>query len=275
MKKLGIYTFLLSVIVFVGTIAVSNTQNNAGKFGVSGAPGENTCLQCHGGNPLNHSSGSVMISSSRGTKYLPGATDTLTITISRSGSPKYGFCLSAQANGQSVGTFSLLEPTRTQIGTQSGKTYISHRSNAGTSSTGSTTFTVAWTAPATNIGNLTFYVSANAVNGNGTSSGDFVFTSSLEVSPDIASSLDENPWITNLRIFPNPASDLVALEGNILSENPFSVTVRDWQGKIICQETFHKNLLQTALSTSGWSSGIYWIEIACGNKKIHKKLLIR
>src|SRR5207253_2353303 len=68
----------------------------------------------------------------------------------------------------------------------SGPTFISHTS-AGTraGTTGGATFQFDWMPPAQNAGPITFYVAGNAANGDANSTGDMIYTSSLEVTPVI------------------------------------------------------------------------------------------
>ncbi len=45
------------------------------------------------------------------------------------------------------------------------------------------TFQFDWTPPSANGGSVTFYVAANAANGNGSPTGDFIYTSSVQLDP--------------------------------------------------------------------------------------------
>ncbi|MEO0638086.1 MAG: choice-of-anchor V domain-containing protein, partial [Bacteroidota bacterium] len=57
--------------------------------------------------------------------------------------------------------------------------YVGHR-NASTNQTWNFT----WKAPATNVGDITFYIVGNAANGNGSTSGDFIYESNQTLSLD-------------------------------------------------------------------------------------------
>ena len=64
--------------------------------------------------------------------------------------------------------------------------FIQHTS-AGTRNglKGGATFQFDWTPPATNAGPVTLFVAGNAANGNGSPTGDLIYTSSVQLSPAI------------------------------------------------------------------------------------------
>jgi hypothetical protein len=79
-----------------------------------------------------------------------------------------------------------------------------HQLNGGVAA-GSKTFSFDWVAPSTNIGNVTFYFAGNAANGNGTSSGDRIYTGSQVITPLITTGLRETlEGNTAVRVGPSP-----------------------------------------------------------------------
>ena len=66
----------------------------------------------------------------------------------------------------------------------SGPSFIEHTS-AGTrnGTPGGATFEFDWTPPATNAGPVTFYAAGNAANGNGSPTGDQIYTTSVQLAP--------------------------------------------------------------------------------------------
>ncbi|MBI3519244.1 MAG: multicopper oxidase domain-containing protein [Bacteroidetes bacterium] len=77
----------------------------------------------------------------------------------------------------------------------------------------------------------------------------------------------------SINVYPNPAHDklnvFINSEGNY---EPFDLLVFDALGKIVHKE----NLIQSnsQINTSGWSKGIYFIEVSQNNKSIHSKLIV-
>lgn len=170
----------------------------------TGAPGDQTCVQCHLGTPLNGGGGNVQISSSAGNTYTPGQQQTFTISITDSKARAYGFQMTARLdsnprNGQAgdftAGAQQIVICDNARLKGSSGcpssapVEFIEH-SRPFTSNT----INVTWTAPSSNVGTVTVYVAANAANGNGSESGDHIYTASLQLSP--ASSTSNKPAIS-------------------------------------------------------------------------------
>ncbi|MEN9511722.1 MAG: hypothetical protein RLZZ370_1541, partial [Bacteroidota bacterium] len=190
--KRKILLFFIPVFLLVFAYQASTNTSGPGG-GYSGAPGENTCNTsgCHNGTLRTSGlkwSKIRFIGAFTGNGYIPDSTYTITITYRESGRARYGFqitCLTA-ANDP-AGTFTATN-TRVQRATTSvaGKTreYIQH-TNTGSSPvvSDSVSWSFNWKAPASNLGNLKFYVSLNAANNNGQSSGDSIYTKSFTLAP--------------------------------------------------------------------------------------------
>jgi len=156
----------------------------------TGAPGEDTCAVCHGGTAVNGGGGRLEILFPDATSgYTPGAKTRVQVRITDSAARVYGFQLSARlANGSRAGTFSNLDAS-TLILCEDGsarpasgscaasfREYIEHSRPSS-----SNTFTVEWTGPAAGAGTVTFYAAGNAANGNGTQSGDRIYTANVQL----------------------------------------------------------------------------------------------
>jgi uncharacterized protein (TIGR03437 family) len=185
--------------------------------GYTGAPGDNptACMNpaagCHTGS-VNKGTGSIKIVASGGTAYVPGGpAQTITVTIADSTEHKYGFELTARADSspktQGAGAFTAGTDGYTQVidcrnavgytpypgSCPAGNTslqWIEHDASgyyATTNKAPSFSYTFTWTPPATNVGTVTLYAAGNAVVGNLTTTGDNVYTTSLQLSPAAAS----------------------------------------------------------------------------------------
>ncbi len=155
--------------------------------GVTGAPGDNKtgCVEsgCHSGTP-NAGPGNVKIllpSGNTGT-YTPGQSMQILVQITDASKAAYGFEMTARSgsgNTTQAGDFTTSTSNEQVICPDgsvkaNGKTcpaafpieYIEHTSTPGNlaplEGSGSLTYSFTWTAPATNVGNVTFYVAANA-----------------------------------------------------------------------------------------------------------------
>jgi uncharacterized protein (TIGR03437 family) len=165
---------------------------------------------CHTGSakggPINAFSGfGVSAAFSGGMTYIPnGPAVTITVTVTDPVNKKYGFQMTARtASDAQAGSFSygasvanmLILCTDTTFGPQNPVKngiscpastpleFIEHDYLSYTL-VGSTPYTFTWTPPAGNVGNITFYVAGNAVNGNGQSdAGDHVSTAVYTMTP--------------------------------------------------------------------------------------------
>jgi uncharacterized protein (TIGR03437 family) len=181
----------------------------------TGAPGDivNSCAttQCHTnptltvGGPVNAYGGNVTATFSTGSTYTPGgAPITITVTASDPVNTHFGFQMTARlasnpSSGQ-AGTFNPgsnpnitvlcddnnFRPTK-GCAAANPVEFIEHYFDAYTlvyKTSQSYTFT--WTPPATNVGNVNFYVAGNVVNYDGVQDApDHVYTASYVLTPFI------------------------------------------------------------------------------------------
>lgn len=186
MKKF--YAYLLVLALPATLLLYSYVSGSPG--GKTGSPGDNgaTCTDCHTGTAQTQSNWITSTIPAEG--YTPGQTYQITATGIHSGVVKFGFELTAEdIFGSKSGIFAVIDPNRTRLA-NAGKS-VTHQS-AGTTPTGnSNIWTVNWTAPTS--GTVRFYAAFNAANGNGTTSGDVIYTSSLVVNELVL-----NPQITGI-----------------------------------------------------------------------------
>jgi hypothetical protein len=177
MKKL--YPFLLIIATPLILLLMANSTGSVGgKTGSIGDDG-NTCTDCHGGTAATMSGWITTNVPAEG--YTPGQTYTITATGTHSGVVKFGFELTVEnSDGDKVGTLQLTEPTRTKFTNASQA--VTHTA-AGNIPTGNTnTWTMNWVAPSNVDGNIGIYAAFNAANGNGNTTGDVIYKSSIFIS---------------------------------------------------------------------------------------------
>ena len=163
----------------------------------TGAPGHNNCAQCH---TSSGGDGSVGLSISGAGSYQPGQLYSLMVRVEDPGQNRFGFSMASRDtdnNTQDVGTWSA-GSADTQ--THAAGAQIGHLSAP--VAVDSHTFTVNWTAPATGVGDVTFYISSVAANNNGgNGSGDFAYHGTLTInqsSPNQPPSLAVPPGTQNV-----------------------------------------------------------------------------
>ncbi|HEY7547238.1 MAG TPA: choice-of-anchor V domain-containing protein [Blastocatellia bacterium] len=167
------------LILVVAIVAYASASGPEPRY--TGAPGDiGNCVNCHDTfHEANVGPGSVTITNVPEV-YTPGQQYTLTVTVQQSGRSKFGFQLTAiDSDGDRAGTLTTVS-SDTQINPLTGtggRQYIQH-SATGTNATssGRRIWQTRWTAPAEDIGTVTFYIAGNAANNSGDNQGDYIYT---------------------------------------------------------------------------------------------------
>lgn len=183
----AIYKLLLIVIALpIVLLVLANNSGSPG--GYSGSVGDNneTCTACHSGTAITQTNWITTTIPAEG--YTPLQTYQITVTGTHAGAAKIGFELTAEnSSNQKVGTFTITNATRTKLINQNKS--VTHTSSGVSPTTGTNTWSVNWTAPSTNVGQIRFYTAVNAANGNSTTSGDVIYKSSQFVNAFVPATL--------------------------------------------------------------------------------------
>ena len=162
----------------------------------TGAPNEGTCADCHAGNALNTSGGSLMLTIPE--TYEPNEVYEIVVSIERYWAwggldawvaplNLWGFEMTAlDENDARAGSFEASYVGTTQLKEANSKQYITH-TRAGTTaySSNAHSWKVKWTAPDADVGPIIFYAAGNAANGDGGTTGDWIYTTQSELIPPI------------------------------------------------------------------------------------------
>lgn len=264
MKKIYFRLLLAPAVItlfFAGTNFSGGTPG-----GKTGSPGDggSTCTDCHSGTATPVEG---WISSDIPTLgYEVGETYTITAEAMEDGVSKFGFELTAEdASGNKVGTFAVVNG-ETQLANSNAS--VTHTSS-GTSGTNSKTWTMEWTAPATDIGEVTFYGAFNATNGNGGTSGDMVFTSMMSVD-ESSVGFGEELAVAEFTFGPNPSF------GNVQANHQYNsaqINIIDLSGKTVF--SVNSYISGSAIDLSSLNSGVYFIQLQAENAVKSQKLVLR
>lgn len=105
----------------------------------------------------------------------------------------------------------------------------------------------------------------------GTSSGDLSFEKEFMVE---VVGIDEADPIQNLVLYPNPVSDVVNLVYETQAQNT-RIEIMDLQGKILERKTFvGSGFQQRQMDMSGYTSGIYLLNVSAGQSQVTRKLIV-
>jgi len=169
-----------------------------------GLPAEMTCQSCHMDFPLNPDAEGQITLVGVPTQYVGGQTYLLTVHVNHPTAIRWGFQVTAvnKATLCGAGDFSPLpndHSTQKKAGDY-GRIYIEHggagriATGVGTPKTFSWRFN--WKAPEPNIGDVLFFGAANMANGDGSSTGDKIYSKSpapLAVSRSRSKTVENRP----------------------------------------------------------------------------------
>jgi len=170
---------------------ISHRNNSGAPTGRTGAPGEGNCTGCHSGTVQPGATENVlMLADGSGpvTSYVPGQTYTVALSMSSSPAKKGMQVTALNSSNQAAGTFTAITGGGVAITTGSGKSYANHMAASTLSSFPGWAWE--WTAPATNVGAVEFYVATNKANNNGQNSGDVIYLSNHTFNSTVG--LEEN-----------------------------------------------------------------------------------
>ena len=198
----------------------------------TGAPGEGTCRDCHNSFPLNSGNGGLTILGPA--RFHPGLTYPITVVLSDPGQVRWGF----ECSPLTLGTCTISDPINTQLSMFQGKSYVKHTFAGNfTGNPGPVSWTFRWTAPSLNPPTeVIFYASGNAANNSGTSSGDYIYTTSL-TSLFESTAVEENPAppAAGLGAWPNPFRVGTLISFDLDREDDVTLVVFEPSGRLVAE----------------------------------------
>lgn len=260
MKK--IYTSaLILVFVLIGIDGLHSYPSGAPAGYAGGvAEGGTTCYSCHQG-AVSVASSTIISTNIPTEGYTPGSSYTITVSVDNSG--KKGFEVSPQlADGSLAGTLT----AGTSNTVVSGK-YVTHTS-AKTTTPAVWTFT--WKAPAAGTGAVDFY-GAFANNFN-------TRTQKLTINEKSATGINENEYLSQLSLYPNPIiGKNLNLSFELKKNANIEIVLVDLTGREVLN-------LENAAENRGnkdynfnlpdLNNGIYFVQIRINESRISKKIWI-
>lgn len=278
MRKTILLLATLAGIVIVTTSSVTDTNGLCDSpvvGGHTGAPGSPDCTYCHGGTPNTGTGYAEFDIGGEITQYVPGQTYECTVTVSQDSLDKYGFVVTARkSTNASSGDFVLIDTVNTRKFTESSKKYFSHTPcGADAIVAGSRTWSFQWTAPATDDGIITFYLSSLASNHDHTLAGDYSYT--LTKTLDFATDIQEVDDDFEIQIFPNPSHDdlLVSLNKEWMNAR---ITLIYPDGKPTGLVSSVPETGKIIISRNTWNlkSGVYFLKIESASGSSTKKIVL-
>jgi Secretion system C-terminal sorting domain len=275
-----IFSLLFGAIVCL-TLGMANTGGRAAAGGDAntGAPDEpGTCENCHATQTVNSTATlQVFDGTTPVTEYVPGREYIVRVTgASTTASIRgYGFqmiVLRNMGNGNIRGFSDAGTGNNYKLTTLSNRReYAEHDAIPETG-----VFNVSWRAPAAGTGTVSFYAATNAVNRNGSSSGDKGANTSLALRESSTSSTKTIAEASAaVRVWPNPVEAQFNLQLNVPESGQYQIAVRDLTGKLVHRETrqLQGGEQQLIFSADEWAPGTYLLDMTKGAYTISKKVV--
>lgn len=282
--------YLLSIIAFAGTLTLasfhSSNQLTINKYekihrwstgspgGKTGAPIDGVCTDCHEGTVQNGSTmNTVVVSDQNGpvSEYTPGMDYEVTISMATNNA-KNGFeIVPLTSNNTQAGTVSTLD-NNTQFIDLGTTKRITH-DFAGNSLT---SWTFAWTAPNTNVGDVTFYLATNLTNGNMGGDGDVIYASQHVIGS--TAGITDHTGKLGIQTFYDPYTESISLIINSKSSGETFLNIVASDGRTLQFEKLGKvdageNQKMIKLD-NGISKGTYVLHVNVGNNFTSKKVYV-
>jgi len=281
MKKKIIVVVPIVAMIFATAFGILSDN---GKAGYTGSSGELKCNDCHNsyGNS-NSGTGTIYVTSNiPNWRYVPGQTYIVNVIVKQIGKPLFGLGFEAlTSTNANAGSLIITNSTKTTIKTKtvSGVTRnnVVHQLNGGLHAD-SAIFTFNWTAPTSNIGNITFYFAGIAANNNGNEDLDYAYNGSKVVSPASTTGLSENNKnISNLKAYNNDEGR-ITLEYSSFEHTSPKINIIDLGGRLVSSEEAGQyvsgEVKMTVSVPVGLKSGMYLIRVISNGESLNSKLFI-
>ena len=251
------------------------TGDNMGN--VSGAPTDGNCTNCHGGNTQSGISKNTLTITSGATpvtSYTPGATYNVALTMNPNPSKKGFEAVAMYGNNVIAGTTSVVSGGGTAI--------TNNRQHHTSSSNTSTNFAWIWnwTAPSSNVGNVTFYVCTMVANNNGIETGDVVYLSQHVITPAANAGIESVVGKTqNFSAGYSSDKNAVVMDFSSLVSGKMYFNLVDLSGKSVFTYKMGEAQIgdnhEVIALPEDLKSGIYVVNMFVGNNPMEQKIMIQ
>jgi len=244
--------------------------------GFAGAPSDQNCTVCHSGSTQSGAGVNLLALSQNGnnvTSYVPGEVYTVSLTTSQSNSVRGFQAVAMNSLNQISGSIAVLSNECAKV--LSGR--ATH--NQSTSSSCGSEWKWEWTAPSTDEGQVTFYVSTLAANGNGSTSGDQVYLSQHVVGNTLGFSETSIEDRYDFRLGYNQESNNLAVNFDALLVQNLHINLTDITGKSVYNYRLGNSFIgENSLSISlpnDLKNGMYIVNFFIHNNVLTKKIYIQ
>lgn len=126
-----------------------------------------------------------------------------------------------------------------------------------------------WQAPPPGVGNIKFYCTMLAANGDHTGNGDISANNYVIFQEGVATAVNDLAEHAKVILYPNPVSDLLNIDLATKEYGNYEVNVFNLSGQKITQKQLHVQspAQQFQINSSNWNKGLYFITVQKGNSR--------
>ena len=278
MKLRTFYAFFL----LIGT-ALLWMNNSTGPASVQGldrtgsplSPGP--CQTCHSAGSFSPTlTLEILDGDAAVTTYEPGKTYRLQVQANAMGTPAgYGFQAVALTGNNETQAGGFTNPDNgIKITPLNGRQYAEHSMRRT-----SNTFEVDWTAPEAGTGDVRFYSSVVAANGNNSSGGDgsSFLTSPVTLSEGAVSSTENNELFEAFSAFPNPVESQLNLRFQSSRPAEYQLRIVNLQGQSLLERPIEIATGEQVqrLDVGTLPAGVYTVQVTDGKGVSSRKVVKR
>jgi hypothetical protein len=193
------------------------------------------------------------------------AAGTYTVAVTDANSCAYTdtVVIAEPATGISTSTSS----TTAHTGGTDGTATVTATGGTGTLSYHWNTTPIQTTATASNLAGGTYTVLVTDANGCSTTA---------NVTVAVYTAINDVKEITNLSIYPNPASSNLTVVLSLEKASDISIEIRDILGRIVTTRTFANEMeIRSSIDVSSWAAAVYTVQIKTANNLITKEVTIQ
>lgn len=274
------FIYLLFSCLFVTVLFLANSGGAGAQQGIdrTGSPvGVGSCASCHNNGTFAPTLKVELLDGTDiVTTYQPGKDYQLSILIeATNGTPSgYGFQAVALSGTDNVGTGTFAEPgIGKTLTTINGRTYVEQSETSNEN-----IFLLDWTAPQEDVGDISFYVGANAGDGSGTTSGDVGVSLDVPLTlsfSTVSTVADFQKGILDLKILGNPIGSQIELLLNTKAQGNYLLEVFNRQGQVVksMQQQLLKGQQQISVAASSLPSGVYFLRLSNGREQVSRSIV--
>jgi len=211
------------------------------------------------------------------TTYIPGNTYTATLQLASNPDKKGFSSVALNASDLNAGSFAVITGGGTQDNMSNGRHYVTHTSSSNTNTTFAWTWD--WTAPATDEGDVTFYIASNVANNNGSFSGDVIHLSEHVISINPSAGVSEEKEAFTVSAGYSPDNHSIALNFNTLAIGDMYLNLVDMNGRSVFTSQMGESELgqnkESIVLPAHLKNGIYAVHFFIDNRAAMAKICVQ